>query len=38
MNGEEIFKIAYLAVVAFGWFGCILSDCGVIGRKSGELR
>lgn len=38
MNGELIFQIAYLAVVAFGWFGYILSDCGVIGRKPGERR
>ena len=36
MNGEEIFKIVYLAVVAFGLFGYILRDCGVSGRKSEE--
>ena len=28
MNGEEIFKIAYLAAVASGLFGYILRDCG----------
>ena len=38
MNGEEIFKIAYLAAVAFGLFGYILRDCGVSGRKSEERR
>lgn len=31
MNGEEIFKIAYLAAVAVGLFSNILRDCGVIG-------
>ena len=36
MNGEEIFKIAYLAAVAFGLFGYILRDCGVIVRKTEE--
>ena len=38
MNGEQIFQIAYLAVVAFGLIGYILRDCGVSGRKSEERR
>ena len=38
MNGEQIFQIAYLAAVAFGRFGYILRDCGVIERKSRERQ
>lgn len=36
MNGEQIFQVAYLAAVAFGLFGYILRDSGVIGHKSRE--